>query len=662
MKIKISAIILLTFLFCFIASPLSLKSAQKEPGSKELRHEVSVTLKLVQVYVLDLQGKPVTDLEKSDFLLYDNGKLQAISAFEKHFLSDTSRLDATQPPAARKTSLLLNRKFFFLFDYERNDLEGIAKAKKVALRFIETQVQPGEEIAVLTYSGRRGFTLHEYLTADREKVQTCIKKLTEIPGVINEGIPLETMGPVMIGTEFDPQIRAAQSQVGPFPFSTQNFPRKMKDLAKALRYIPGQKNIIFFSKGFSPVTFHVGSAFYDDYQEMARELSSASSPVYAVNTATGWEKVSTGSHGGGPSLKYLSDISGGKYFEDVNYEENISREVQNLTGNYYVLGFYIDEKWDGKYHKLSVEVQRKGCRVFSPGGYYNSKPFPKLSPVEKHLQLIDLALGEQASFHQHLDFPAIAFPFSPGKEDNLLVVSRVPIQKIREEIGDKVEVSALVFDSRKNIVDAKKVELKLAAFSQDVIYLYTISSLPAGTYECRVVFRSLATGKGAVGAESLELPETSDSALQLFPPLLLQPQEPGYYLNLSPGTEKKKKKTPPSIGDIYPFNLSQNAAVVDELEQGIKQIYAAARCFSSSGKSPPKISFRAHLSEPGKNHEIPLSLDILAAKRQDGADVFLLEIRLPEVGPGDYSLIFEAEDMIAAAKARSAASLRIGTK
>jgi hypothetical protein len=61
-------------------------SAQTKTAQELLQHEVIVTLKLVQVYVVDPEGNPARDLEKSDFVLYDNGKLQNITDFEKHFL------------------------------------------------------------------------------------------------------------------------------------------------------------------------------------------------------------------------------------------------------------------------------------------------------------------------------------------------------------------------------------------------------------------------------------------------------------------------------------------------------------------------------------------------------------------------------------------------
>ncbi|HCS47190.1 MAG TPA: hypothetical protein DIW61_02610, partial [Candidatus Aminicenantes bacterium] len=66
--------------------PAPSAQAKRNPPQDILQHEVTVTVKLVQIYVTDPEGNPARDLEISDFILYDNQKLQKITEFEKHFL------------------------------------------------------------------------------------------------------------------------------------------------------------------------------------------------------------------------------------------------------------------------------------------------------------------------------------------------------------------------------------------------------------------------------------------------------------------------------------------------------------------------------------------------------------------------------------------------
>ena len=88
-KIKRNLVLIITVTF-FLSQLLLLRiyaAIQVQKEKTPLRHEVEVTLKLIQVYVTDKKGNPVLDLEKEDFILLDNGKQQMITEFEKHVLS-----------------------------------------------------------------------------------------------------------------------------------------------------------------------------------------------------------------------------------------------------------------------------------------------------------------------------------------------------------------------------------------------------------------------------------------------------------------------------------------------------------------------------------------------------------------------------------------------
>src|SRR5512137_2952193 len=64
-----------------------------------LQHEVTVTLKLIQVFVTAARGQPALDLSRTDFLLTDNGKPQTITDFESHILGLPAAAPAQAAPA-----------------------------------------------------------------------------------------------------------------------------------------------------------------------------------------------------------------------------------------------------------------------------------------------------------------------------------------------------------------------------------------------------------------------------------------------------------------------------------------------------------------------------------------------------------------------------------
>ena len=157
-------------------------------GQAPLQHEVTVTLKLIQVFVTGPDGKPALGLDRSDFVLTDNGKPQTVTDFESHVLAvpAAERAVAVAAPAPVPVPAgeapLLSRKFIFLIDYVRNVFEGVQKAKAAALDFLETKVGPDDEVGLFTLSPVSGLTLYEYLTTDHDKVRAKIKKLREFVG------------------------------------------------------------------------------------------------------------------------------------------------------------------------------------------------------------------------------------------------------------------------------------------------------------------------------------------------------------------------------------------------------------------------------------------------------------------------------------------------
>ncbi|MEA3421195.1 MAG: hypothetical protein U9Q97_05910 [Acidobacteriota bacterium] len=147
--------------------------------AQELKHNVSVTVKLIQVYVNDNAGVPVTNLNQNDFVIYDNNKLQKITEFERYVFvppKDTTKSQTAikniEPPSSPDTSM--NRKFFPFFDLANNSTKGFMKAQEAALHFIDHQIQPSDEVGVLSFSVLKGLTLHEYLTKDHQAARKAV--------------------------------------------------------------------------------------------------------------------------------------------------------------------------------------------------------------------------------------------------------------------------------------------------------------------------------------------------------------------------------------------------------------------------------------------------------------------------------------------------------
>ncbi len=652
---------LLILLSTFLFQPGPLRSnserTQEKVDQVTLQHEVTVTLKLIQVYVTDKKGNPITDLTKSDFILYDNGKLQEITDFERHILlpKPEEKIEEKKPAPASKTPSKMNRKYFFLIDMGRNDLPGITKSKKAALHFVDTQCQPSDEIGVLSYSSLGGLVLHEYLTTDHQKIKDSIKGLSAVQSGNRWGLPMSTGGRISRDEAPRGEYDRPQNPEGNYSITmARQFALAMKEFAKSLRYIPGHKNVIFFSAGFPRALLYArnDSSFRESYQQMSKELGSSNSPVYTVNTeGTG----STGDH----SLELLSDLSGGKYFDNVEYYERIAEEIQNTTSNYYVLGYYIGEQWDGKYHTIDVKVKRKGCHVHAQGGYFNPKLFKKYSKFEKQLHLIDLAFAENPKFQEPLNFPLIALPYSDKDQSNVVTLSEIPIEKIKEVVEGKTEIVDLIVDEQNTIFEYDRGEKDLSEYSEEKIFYYSISSLSPGTYNCRVVIRNLETGKGAVASASVVIPERPSSGIRLSPPLLLIPGKKANYVKLARPQKKETGRKPLSLMNIFPFDSTKYSPLVGELERRTSKLLAVLRC-SAIDVQELEVELAAHLIQHSTKQEIPLSFSILSAENEtEGTDILLIEFQMPELQVGEYSLNLMAEEVTTNSRSLVARTFRV---
>jgi hypothetical protein len=295
----------------------------------------------------------------------------------------------------------------------------------------------------------------------------------------------------------------------------------MTELAKALRYIPGQKCIVLLSAGVpyslvygvqSPLG-KIGVEEFGDFwlqqkfEEMLKELSAANCTIYALDTQE--LSMVMGSDmrmQGASSLQKLTSATGGKYFGNINnYGEHIEK-IQDLTGCYYVLGYYVGDTWDGSYRKIKVEVSRPGCDVHAQRGYFNPKPFKEYDNLEKMLHLFDLALSEAPLFQVPVRFPLQVVPCSPDAKGNLCLAARVMLADVQEIIKGMVEIVTVIFDEKDNVATLKKSLIKVAELKGETASFGGSFSLPPGTYKCRLIIRNLETGRAAVASADAVVP------------------------------------------------------------------------------------------------------------------------------------------------------------
>jgi len=634
----------LFFLSGAFSTPAPLAHQAAAPLQKALQHQVAVTLKLVQVYVTDKAGKPAMDLERSDFKLFDNGQLVAITDFEVRTAAETPRPAALAAKAetapAPESAAQMGRKFFFFFDHDSNDFAGIAKARDAALHFLDTAILAEDEVGVISHAFMSGLIMHCFLTRDRAKVREAVLRVRDVPGRKSYGTgsaDTSAAGTIVVSSQSDPSGAAVVVSRSGSAGGGFNYTKRMSDLARALRYIPGYKNIVYFSQGGSISNRETRERL----EEMSREFAAANAPLYTINTETPDPFNPKGTQGE-PTLALVAQLSGGKSYKEIGAIQHIpeiAADIQTLTRNYYVLGFPVRQTWDGKYHKIKVEIGRDDYRIQAPSGYYNPKPFKDYTDIEKELHLFDLALSEKPAGKPPLLFPMRILRFESGEEGGVLLMALIPPAVISAFAGRRIEVISLVLDDQDNPIGRHQLKPDLVKIRAREVVFTAEASLKPGAYRCRIILRDLESGDAALAYAAVTIPPpTSAGGLKLFSPLLLTSYRPLLTW------EEENKKGARRWTEIYSYDPAKYALLAGDVPAGTRSICAVVPyAFGKLGRGP--VSLRAALVDAAKGTRTEVPLSVIATTRRDGGEIQLIECGLDGVPAAKYLLYIYGEDV-----------------
>ncbi len=227
-------------------------------------------------------------------------------------------------------------------------------------------------------------------------------------------------------------------------------------------------------------------------------------------------------------LEKLTEETGGVLFTDNNDLVAGLSQISNTQSYYYVLSYASpDQKADGKYHKIRVEVDRPTVELSYRRGYF--APRKTLSLEDRKNEDIQLALTAPGNFDEiplQLDYRS-----SPTLDDRhrLNVFTNVSIagMPFRQEGARRqnlLHMVLMVYDKDGQRVEGsqKTIELNLGESSyrtmlQRGFITRTEWEVPAGEYNVKAVVReSHRTRMGSLDEKvTLPIPESSPPAPQL---------------------------------------------------------------------------------------------------------------------------------------------------
>jgi VWFA-related protein len=372
---------------------------------------VHVTTRIVQVSVTvhDDRGQPVTGLTKDDFILLDEGKHQQITSITEqnnrlvttaaaarpNLFTNRFEQGAAQPPLTVIVIDAYNAGFWDAFPRgcggKCPPLCALGPIFSEVEKFIG-QMQLQDRVALYELADKL-YLLQDF-TADSNALQAALVR-----------------GKQYIPTAFYP------SQTAPRDMDAHTMDA-MHSIADRLAKVPGRKNMIWLSTGFPPDSGLGGTALnsVEIMDKTAKTLGDADFPLFTMDAlgpiAGGGEGASPGGGGGGrgpisggdtitpaqrdgnyggsgacpvkpgrlPQVgdfnysKDLSEMSGGRAYENTNDLAGSIRNVIDDSASTYILSYYPDHnKWNGEFREIKVKVDRhglSGLEIRARKGYY----------------------------------------------------------------------------------------------------------------------------------------------------------------------------------------------------------------------------------------------------------------------------------------------------
>jgi VWFA-related protein len=391
---------------------------------------VGVELVQVDVVVTDKEGRAVTGLTAADFEIREDGKAQALAYFGLEGrtegavpapaltkpLPPPTVIAAPPRPAPSRPS---TRQVVIVVDDLHIAPANLAAARAALKRFVDEQVDADDRIALVTTSGRTGFS--QELTRDREDLRRALDRLSliqqqrvqtsEVPHLTEhqaelidrgdpEAIRLAVAEILFENPDLDEALarlratqRAHSMLVEVMNYSSQAL-RTIEAVVSALAPVPGRKLVVLCSDGF---LVGLGSSETRNY-DLRRIIDAATRSavvLYALDTRGLVSEVPGGdaSFGGGtvitaPGLREslqrrsvealrdgmaaLAEDTGGLLVRESN---DLSAGLGRILRDrqlYYVLAYEpSNQKADGRFRKIEVRLRgRSGLRVRTRGGYY----------------------------------------------------------------------------------------------------------------------------------------------------------------------------------------------------------------------------------------------------------------------------------------------------
>ena len=644
---------------------------------------VDTKLVVINVAAKDKAGRPVTDLQKEDFQVIEDGVPQKIAVFDRQDLSSDPLppLSFTQRPptieerspaplpgtsvnaqAPRDPKRFQDRRLIGLF-FDMTSMQPLeqARAQEAAIKWVQSQMTAADLAGVMTFGSK--FRMVQEFTDNRELLIQTLRGLT-----LGDSSDLQGMA-ATAPEEGDDSGSFVADQT---EFNIFNTDRKLtapEDAARKLSVYPEKKALIYFSSGVektgienqsqlkatvnaavrSNVSFYPVDARGLVAESPGGDASAASPRGTGILTGTSQQNRRASFNDSQETLSTLASDTGGKALLDSNDLTLGIRQAQEDIRSYYIIGYYSSNAaTDGKYRRVQVKLAGNSqAKLDYRKGYYASKTFAQFTSADKERQLEEaLTLGDPVS---ELPLALEVDYFRVAKDRYFIPISvKVPgsaigFSKKGANQTNQLDFIGQVRDSSGHLVggvrDQITVKLNEANAAQlDRRYMQYDSglTLASGNYSLTFLAREGLNGKMGTFETKFAVPDLNSGKALRVSSVILSSQREAVSAAVGAADNNKKllandplvqdgQKVVPSITRV--FRTDQTLYVYFEVydpsldpDRKTANVYAAIEFLQSARKAYTSL---------------PVKVTKLATSRP-GVAPFSFQIPLNRLQPGEY--------------------------
>ena len=652
--------------------PQAQQPAQQTPVDQPpVTFRVEVNYVEVDALVTDADGKPIANLTKDDFELFEDGKKQDVATFAlvNIPIERAERpLFASGPvqPDVQTNDHIEGRIYLLVLDDLHTDVTRSPRVKAAATRFIENNFGTND-LAAVVFTGRSGdgqdFTNNPRLLVNAinkfsgRKLRSAT--LTRIEGARVDPAT-QQLAP---GDDIDQMDRA---------FRARQMANNVRKLAEFMAGVHGRrKSMLLIGEGVDYDIYEAvgqlgstaSSVLLDTHDAIAaatrgnvtiytidpRGLMNAEGDLIEVAGTVGdadSRSIANEMRLSQDSLRVLADSTGGFAAVNRNDLNGAFDRIVSENSSYYMLGFYsTNDRRNGRYRKLEVRVKRPGLRVRNRTGYYEargrapSQPNASNSPTALPVAVTE-ALGSPLPM-SGVPMKVFAAPYK-GQAPNAAValVFEIDIRNFDfvqngGTFNEQVDVAFTSVNTQGKVFPGERqtatLTLKPDTYERAKargLRVLSQANLPPGRYQIRVAAGNK-SGKAGSVVYDLEVPDFSKEAFTMS----------GVSLTAASAGQSPTIKPKDPLGDFLPGPPTATR----EFEKGDLLVLFAEFYENARGSAAHMLDFKAELRAEGGRVVQQVSDERSSTELQGSNGGYGFQARLPleSVEPGLYVIHVE---------------------